>query len=148
MSQYQYAGFWVRVFASLIDSVLICTLLFFLIPALDYTQGGYALIQTFAGMLAFVITFVFWSSRGATPGKLMLGIKIIDAKGGGAPSTYQWIIRYLGYFISGVFFMLGYIWVGFDKQKRGWHDLMASTVVIYKKSEFIAEQNDKDEVHP
>jgi len=58
---------------------------------------------------------------------------IVDAKTGGKPTLKQWIIRYLGYFVSLIPFGLGYFWVAFDKKKQGFHDKLAKTVVIQPK---------------
>ena len=40
------------------------------------------------------------------------------------------ILRLIGYWISAIVFYIGYIWIFIDKRKRGWHDLIAGTVVI------------------
>jgi len=80
------------------------------------------------GLLAFsAVCWHFWS---ATPGKMLLRIKIADSETE-APITHrQIIIRIGGYLISGFCFMLGFCWIGIDKKRRAWHDLMAHTVVI------------------
>ncbi len=53
-----------------------------------------------------------------------------DAKTGGKPSVGQLIGRYLAYYVSVIPFCLGFIWVGIDKKKQGFHDKLAGTVVI------------------
>ena len=68
----------------------------------------------------------------ATPGRC-LGARIVDAKTGEAPSVAQLVGRYLAYFVSTTPLCLGLIWVGFDRRKQGWHDKLASTVVIRSK---------------
>lgn len=62
-------------------------------------------------------------------GKMLLGIKIID-KNGGKPSTLRFIGRYFAYIPSALIFCLGFLWVAFDKKKRGWHDMLAGTLVV------------------
>ena len=49
---------------------------------------------------------------------------------GGKSSTAQFIIRYLGYYVSIIPLFLGIIWVGIDKRKQGFHDTLAGTVVL------------------
>ncbi len=49
---------------------------------------------------------------------------------GGKSSTAQFIIRYLGYYVSIIPLFLGIIWVGIDKRKQGFHDKLAGTVVL------------------
>jgi uncharacterized RDD family membrane protein YckC len=61
---------------------------------------------------------------------MMVKVKIVDAKTGEQPSTGQCIGRYFAYFVSSIPLGLGIIWVAFDKRKRGWHDMLAGTVVI------------------
>jgi uncharacterized RDD family membrane protein YckC len=39
----------------------------------------------------------------------------------------------VGKFVSTIFILLGYLWIGRDRQKRGWHDHIASTYVIRKE---------------
>ena len=80
------------------------------------------------------VTIVFWYMFSATPGKMMLGIKIVDAETGQPPSTKQDIVRYLGYFVSIIPMLFGFLWVFWDKRAQGWHDKMANTVVVYKRS--------------
>tara|TARA_R110000772_G_scaffold114441_8_gene218939 strand:- start:2235 stop:2753 length:519 start_codon:yes stop_codon:yes gene_type:complete len=154
-TQLDYAGFWVRVWASIIDTVLFGLLL---MPVFALTMGEaqwssierdgmHASTMSFQSMgmsggvsvllnyiLPAIVVIIFWTYKSATPGKLLLKIRIVDAKTGGKPSTVQWLIRYIGYYVSAFVFMLGFIWVGFDRRKQGWHDKLASTVVISDKA--------------
>ncbi len=75
----------------------------------------------------------FWFKKQATPGKMCLSIKIVDAKTLGKPSRKQLIIRLFGYVISVLPALLGVIWIAFDSRKQGWHDKMANTLVIVEK---------------
>jgi uncharacterized RDD family membrane protein YckC len=136
----EYAGFWIRVGASLID-----TLLVFLItsPVLYFFYGGaYWTDDTMIkGFWDIVISYVFptaavltfWVYRSATPGKIALKLSIVDARNGSKPTTGQFIVRYLGYYVSIIPLFLGLIWVGIDKRKQGWHDKIAGTVVLRNK---------------
>lgn len=72
----------------------------------------------------------FWLYKSATPGKMLLSMHIVDAKTFGTPSRKQYLLRLLGYFVSTVFLLLGFIWIGVNKRKRGWHDIIAGTVVV------------------
>lgn len=72
----------------------------------------------------------FWARDGATPGMKMMGLRLVRDLDGGPISTGQAILRLVGYWVSGLVFYLGYIWILIDKRRRGWHDLMAGTVVI------------------
>jgi uncharacterized RDD family membrane protein YckC len=137
MNDLQYAGFWIRTGAAIIDSVLV---LIIIAPILTAIYGAQywldeSLIKGFWDVLinfvlpAIAIT-VFWIYKSATPGKMATKLTIVDAKTGGKPTTAQFILRYFGYYVSMVPLFLGIIWVGIDKRKQGWHDKLAGTVVL------------------
>ena len=138
--EFEYVGFWARVGASLVDSVL---LLVIIVPILVGIYGwayfdAEALIQGPADFLLSwifpaVLIILFWLKRQATPGKDAVSAMIVDAKTGEPPTTTQLVIRYLGYYVSTIPLVLGLIWVAFDARKQGWHDKMAGTVVIRRK---------------
>jgi uncharacterized RDD family membrane protein YckC len=76
-------------------------------------------------------TIVFWRYRGATPGKMAIGAKIVDARTGGAPSTARLVLRFFAYLASMLPLGLGFLWIAFDRRKQGFHDKIARTAVIY-----------------
>ena len=79
-----------------------------------------------------LITIVFWRRwRGATPGKKFVHIKIVDANTLQDIDNKQAITRSIGYIVSTLALMIGFLMVGFRSDKRGLHDLLAGTVVIY-----------------
>jgi uncharacterized RDD family membrane protein YckC len=139
---YEYAGFWIRVLAALIDTVLV---LFLTVPLVVWFYGWDALVadnEAFRPLL-FAIEYllpalavlVFWRYRAATPGKIAIHARIVDARTGEAPSLLQLIVRYVGYYVSIIPLCLGLIWVGIDRRKQGFHDKIARTVVIRRKPE-------------
>ena len=133
----EYVGFWIRMWASLIDTLLLSIVL---IPLMLAIYGGERLASgvTITGLNNLLISYIlpaiaviaFWSVRHATPGKMVFRAHIVDARTGNAPTLKQHIIRYLGYFISAFFFCLGFLWIAFDSKKQGWHDKLAGTVVV------------------
>jgi uncharacterized RDD family membrane protein YckC len=133
----EYVGFWARLGASLIDSVLV---LLICAPLATAIYGeGYWLSETFVHgpadilinwVLPAVAVLLFWTYRQATPGKMAIRARIVDARTGGQPTTRQLVIRYLGYYLSTLPLLLGFIWVAFDPRKQGWHDKLAHTVVV------------------
>jgi uncharacterized RDD family membrane protein YckC len=133
-----YVGFWKRVLASLVDTIILLVAIMLVALAIyggDYfhlshegrTTGFDLLFQVVLPALAAIL---FWRYRGATPGKMLISAKIVDAKSFGPPATGQLIGRYFAYILSS-FFLLGFFWIAFDKRKQGWHDKLAGTVVIY-----------------
>ena len=140
MNEQEYAGFWIRTLAAIIDTIF---MLIFIIPVLfaiygtDY-WGSESFVAgfwdfLFQYILPAITVIIFWIYKSATPGKMITGLTIVDAKTGGKPSTGQFIGRYLGYYVSMIPLFLGIIWVGIDKRKQGWHDKLAGTVVIRNK---------------
>jgi uncharacterized RDD family membrane protein YckC len=138
----KYAGFWIRVVAFVVDSLLVTALVVPLLLAIfgrDYLRG--ATHGLLAGSVEFLISWVapaiavvvFWITRQATPGKSVVSAKIVDARTGGPLTVGQSIGRYLGYYVSLLPFGLGLIWVAFDKRKQGWHDKLAGTLVVREK---------------
>lgn len=136
---YEYAGFWIRVAANIIDSILyaIITIPIFLMVfgSSYYTQpdpaAAFSPLNVFLSyVLPIVIILLFWQKKQATPGKMLLSLKILDAQTGQPVSFSRLVIRYLGYIVSALVLLLGYIWVAFDAKKQGWHDKMARTVVV------------------
>jgi uncharacterized RDD family membrane protein YckC len=132
-----YAGFWVRVGAALIDTV--CVLVITLpLMRLIYGEVSATRDALILGPWDVVINYLFpaiavilfWIYKSATPGKMVLRLKIVDAKTGERPSTAQLVGRYFGYYVSTIPLLLGLIWVGIDKRKQGWHDKLAGTIVI------------------
>ena len=79
------------------------------------------------------VTILFWKQwAGATPGKKMLGIHVVDAKSHAEINNKQAIVRYISYIASSLPLGLGFLMVAFHKEKRALHDILAGTVVIYK----------------
>ena len=65
---------------------------------------------------------------------MAIGARIVDADTVRNISIGKAIARYLSYFISAIGLLIGYIWIGFDPKKQGWHDHIARTVVIRSKN--------------
>ena len=133
----EYVGFWARVGASIIDTLLvmvICAPLLLWIYGADYwlsdefIKGPADVLINW--ILPAVAIVLFWIYRQATPGKMVISARIVDARTGGKPTTGQLIGRYLGYYVSTIPLFLGLIWVAFDPRKQGWHDKLAGTVVV------------------
>jgi uncharacterized RDD family membrane protein YckC len=97
-------------------------------------KSGY-LARWFANLFwQFVMLGAFtglcWHYWSATPGKMMLRMKIVDADSFQPISNAQIVTRLLGYIGSSVFLFMGFIWISSSKRRQGWHDSWANTVVI------------------
>lgn len=140
---YEYAGFWVRTGATIIDMILIMLITYpILIATYGWTYFDSSQTRIIAGPIDFLFSFVlpsiatilFWLKKQATPGKMAVSVKVVDAKTGHTLSVGQSIGRYLAYFVSLLPLGLGIIWIAFDSKKQSWHDKLANTVVIREKN--------------
>jgi uncharacterized RDD family membrane protein YckC len=100
--------------------------------AMDLLRPLLALIPlTFGmGILAMAYFVVGWARGGQTLGMKMAGIRVVRDRDGGRIGWGAAIVRLIGYWISAAVFYLGFIWILIDGRRRGWHDLLAGTVVI------------------
>ncbi|MCW5648553.1 MAG: RDD family protein [Ramlibacter sp.] len=136
-SDLEYVGFWPRLGATVIDILLQ------LVVTVPLTWVIYGRLSSPAGtgfqgvadllvnlVLPAVLVIGFWVYLGATPGKMAISARIVDAETGAPLNTTQSVIRYVGYIVSFIPFGLGYLWIAFDRRKQGWHDKMAGSVVV------------------
>lgn len=134
----QYVGFWLRVWASLIDTVW---LMLAILPLVYWVYGPeyFALDAAFirgpadlliSWLMPAAAVVLFWLLRRATPGKMAIGASVVDATTGAALTPKQALVRYAGYFVSLIPLGAGLIAVAFDARKQGWHDRLANSVVI------------------
>lgn len=90
-----------------------------------------ALVMATVLTLAIGITYllVFQIVLGRTLGMRVLKLKIIDVYGD-PPSPSRCVARCGGYLASLATLFLGFLWIGFDSEKRGLHDWIAGTYVV------------------
>lgn len=141
MENVKFAGFWIRLAATLIDSLIVMLLVY---PALYFVYGEQIFGSTklvqgpvdifISYIVPIGLTLYLWIKFKGTPGKKMLGLDIVDFKTGQALDFKQSTIRYFGYFIMILPLCLGFVLIAFDKHKRGWHDKLCGSAVVYKKS--------------
>jgi uncharacterized RDD family membrane protein YckC len=137
MENKEYAGFWIRFGAMLIDLVVIIIVLYIpltMIYGENYWLGEQFIYGFWDVILGYIVPIVatiwFWLRYMGTPGKMATKLRIVDAATGNKMTTGQAIGRYFAYIIAMLPLCLGLIWVGIDKKKQGWHDKIAGTVVI------------------
>jgi uncharacterized RDD family membrane protein YckC len=120
----QLADTGTRLLAIFIDGLILGFITGLLFGAAREVGGGISFVLT------LVYNWFFWTQwDGQTPGKRLLGLRVVKADGSEIRTTDA-LIRATGYYVNTMFFMIGWIWALFDEQKRGWHDLLAGTVVI------------------
>ena len=125
-SEIRYVGFWMRFVAFMIDSFVLVAVVAPLLAAVygwsyfDTARTGSAGLWEFLGqvVLPAVATILFWKYKGATPGKMAISAKIVDAKSGHPPTTKQSVVRYFAYFVSIFPLFLGFAWKTNDEITR------------------------------
>ena len=140
----EYAGLLIRIAATIVDAVVLCILWTILVfPFAIYFQSNYKYLSQQNDQLDAITNVVmllgFWlyfaimesSSKQATLGKMALRLRVTDLQ-------YQRIsflrasIRLAMKIVSYVALFMGFIWIAFAPRKRGWHDLIAGTLVSKK----------------
>lgn len=147
----RYAGFFSRAAAYVLDRAIVYGISFLVMMALDYLfslfhldqwlstlneraalSAGLTILLVIVG-LNLLITIVynvgFWMISGQTPGKRVLGVRVVRTDGtrlrlGNA------LRRQVGYWISNILY-LGFLWILFDNRRQGFHDKIAGTIVTY-----------------
>jgi uncharacterized RDD family membrane protein YckC len=137
MPGWHYAGFWVRFLAFLIDGILLGIISSAFTPVWgpQFTTTGNQIavhagsnaIGTLVGLVYFV---GFWAWRGQTVGMMPFNMQVVSVTDGKKIDVVRGLLRYVGYIISAIPLLIGFIWAAFDARKQGWHDKIASTVVI------------------
>jgi len=85
-----------------------------------------------------VVPILYWTlltlQLGATPGKKMMGLRIVTKSHSTDLSLQQLLLREtVGRLLSGIPLCLGYVWVSFNDERKTFHDMIADTrVVDYK----------------
>ena len=137
--EWHYCGCSTRVAAYLIDWILLGGLFLGSLYLLagerelfSFTKQYEVNVQIAAVGLQIAYFLGFWVWKGATPGKALFGIRIVDAHTGELAQPWRYIVRMVFWILGSLPLWLGQIWVAFDKRKRGWHDLAAGTVVVFE----------------
>jgi len=159
MNHTYYGGFWRRTIAFLIDKValsLISMILLFIaslflglgfpfnlsINISEVITGTFLLSYYGTTIFLNMVYFTYFhGTTGQTPGKKILGLKVIQ-KTGDEMTLGLAFLRWVGYIISGLVFNLGFLWVAFDRKKQGWHDKIAATYVINLREESKVDKTD------
>lgn len=154
-----YAGFWMRFVAIIIDGIIISIARVFLVlPFLAMLGISFATgIENFdpenmddlipfiatviaAGAALALLSTIMWVLYGtlmeaskyqATVGKLALGLIVTDMNGGKLDFSKA-LVRNLGKILSNFIFLIGYIMAAFTEKKQGLHDIIAGTLVVQK----------------
>ncbi len=125
-----FAGFWIRLVAWIIDSLVVGFALQFI--TFFNPSFGTLLLLWVVGPWVYYVTLT--GIRGQTLGKMALGLMVIREDGSLPGLGYAALREIIGKFVSGLLFGLGFFSAGWDKRKQGWRDKIAGTVVIRTRS--------------
>lgn len=144
VKQMDYAGFWIRFGASIIDGIitgvvnLLISIGFGAMAAVvsSSSDPSNAFIFSVIGtLLSLCITIgyetFFIGKWGATIGKMACGLKVVTPEGD--KITYlRAFARYFAKIVSSLILLIGYIMAAFDDEKRALHDRICDTRVVRK----------------
>jgi serine/threonine protein kinase len=139
-----YTGFWKRAIAAIIDGIILnigISVVSFIVSAISGNFDDIGRKQEAEALAFFLGILVAWlyyavlesSSQQATPGKMALGIIVTDMSGNRI-SFSRATERHFSKFISALILFMGYFMVGFTEKKQALHDMIASCLVIRKKT--------------
>lgn len=136
------AGFVTRLLAYLLDAVILTGIIaigswaMLQVDALFEDMGANLRVSVASAwtlMTPLIISgyyVIFWALTGKTIGKSFLGVKVVRADGR-PPTIGRSLLRLVGYALSTLAFFAGYLWIIIDDNRKGWHDHMAKTWVVY-----------------
>ncbi len=127
-----------RLGAYFLDFVIpiLAIMFMFGIGGLGVAAGGGRAGGSLAALLVtvFLIAYIVWAIRlfaqGTTPGKKVLSMYVVKEDGQRAGFGTILFREWIGKWISGFVFGLGYLWILLDKDRQAWHDKLASTYVV------------------
>ena len=122
-----FGGFWIRFVAYYVDAILVEIIVTALVLAFIPSIAGVLLVS----MIVMPAYFIgFWATTGQTIGMMPFRLRVVRNSDGGRIGFGGAVLRLVGFSIATLPLYLGLIWVAFDARKRGWHDLIAGSVVI------------------
>ncbi len=129
----EYTGFWRRLLGALIDGLIVIGWLSILGP-LQYIFIHITPLVFFPYIIVILYFWLFIGLKGQTLGKMVVGIKVVNAEGS-IPGLGDAALREVpGKIVSSIVIYLGFLWIIWDRQKQGWHDKIASTHVVRVES--------------
>ncbi len=147
----RYAGFFSRGAAYVLDRTITFGIAFVVFVVIDYFVNLFGIEQWLENLsedamlnavlalllstlgiyllISIVYNVTFWLLSGQTPGKRVLGLRVMR-KDGTRLKLGNALRRQVGYWISAIFY-LGFLWILVDNKRQGFHDKIAGTIVTY-----------------
>jgi uncharacterized RDD family membrane protein YckC len=127
--RFEYAGFWIRFAAYIIDFLIL------IIPNVILSTVLPQVVSSIVSLIGNVLYFTLMESseNQATVGKMAVGIRVGDINGEQL-SFGNAMGRYFAKILSGIILLIGYMMAGWDDRKQALHDKLADTFVFYKQN--------------
>ena len=135
-AQIKYAGFWIRLVASMADSVIVSVVMALIMLIGFFTLGTKGLMGGYILYIFVYFAYLIYTTTRyqATIGKKLVGIMVTNGQGEKATTGKIVLRESLGKIASSFLFSIGYLIAGFTERKRALHDMIADTVVVYRDS--------------
>ena len=137
----QYAGLATRAVGLAVDVAIAQGVVFAggavlaLVASLVGGDQEFGTVERFLAAIAWAVVVgfyfvLFWSAAGQTPGMRLMGLRVLDPAGGhpGVPRSF---VRLIGLALCIIPLFAGFLTVLVDDRRRGMHDMLAGTVVVY-----------------
>jgi len=137
-SKFLYAAYSLKIKALITDMFMIYAPILYLITYIvlggkDEFQDS-QLAPLFAVSLYALIYAILISQFMQTPGKKAYGLKVLNAKTGKKISFLQALLRFVAFLFSATI-LVGLLLPLYRKDKKGLHDLIASTIEVVEKED-------------
>jgi len=120
-----YAGFFIRLVAVLLDFLVLAIIQRFVRFAFRPPLKGFVSLTVSLGYAPLMLYYYQ-----ATLGKMALKLKVVS-EDNKKLEVFQVLLReWIGKFLSFLVLFLGFVWIGLDAKKQGWHDKIARTYTI------------------
>lgn len=123
---------WRRLVASFVDGLILVpvTLLLMALAQVDWTNPTPTQNLLFNWIPSWAYYVAFTALYGATPGKMLLGIRVVKTDGRPVDWLTAFMREVVGKTLSTLPLGLGYLWAFFHPRRQAWHDLIADTLVV------------------
>jgi len=132
----EYAGFWIRFAAAIIDAIILSipqlALQYAMADSIAEGGAGFALYY----IIVIALSWIYYagmesSANQGTLGKMVVGLKVTNLEG--EPISFVNATgRYFAKIISAIILGIGYIMAAFTPKKQALHDQLAKTLVVKK----------------
>ena len=137
-AQIAYGGFWIRLVAYIIDAIVLSVVVGIIAAIIGVNlfnpENPEAAFDPTLNLVSVVISWLYFalmesSPRGATVGKMVLGLRVVDEQGNRL-SFLRATGRFFAKIVSSIILFIGFLMIAFTDRKRGLHDIMAGTLVV------------------